>query len=284
MESTLVVGILIAAFVGLVVSWLFVAQRRTVTGPPPRAEKPSTTSAKPTESSAKKATSHHSTKARSTEKGHSQQHHPLLLNTLKGHTDAINGFCFTSNGRGLATASSDGVARVFKLEDASSKNIKFLYLNLPSGNNPTAVAFGEGASQLVVATENISGASLFMYAAAGGKAAAEAKVQGKLPPPEIKWEKHQVHDRRNIISLASASASYGSGDGSIIIASCSEGTDIKLWSAADGKCLGTADTNQLKNTMATISRDGRFIAAAAFTADVKVDDSLCYLAVCMAFC
>lgn len=32
-----------------------------------------------------------------------QQHHHLLLNTLKGHTDAINGFCFTSNGRGLAT-------------------------------------------------------------------------------------------------------------------------------------------------------------------------------------
>ena len=30
------------------------------------------------------------------------------------------------------------------------------------------------------------------------------------------------------------------------------------------------DTNQLKNNMAAISPNGRFIAAAAFTADVKV--------------
>lgn len=30
------------------------------------------------------------------------------------------------------------------------------------------------------------------------------------------------------------------------------------------------DTNQLKNNMATISPNGRFVAAAAFTADVKV--------------
>jgi hypothetical protein len=34
--------------------------------------------------------------------------------------------------------------------------------------------------------------------------------------------------------------------------------------------LGTVDTNQLKNNMADISPNGRFIAAAAFTADVKV--------------
>ena len=48
------------------------------------------------------------------------------------------------------------------------------------------------------------------------------------------------------------------------------GTDIKLWTACDGKCVGSADTSQLKNTMAALSPDGRFLAAAAFTADVKV--------------
>lgn len=48
------------------------------------------------------------------------------------------------------------------------------------------------------------------------------------------------------------------------------GTDIKLWHGKTGKLLGTVDSNQLKNTMATISPNGRFIAAAAFTADVKV--------------
>ncbi|KAI5059344.1 hypothetical protein GOP47_0025663 [Adiantum capillus-veneris] len=267
MENSLAFGILVAAFAGLVIAWLFTARRKAHSQQLPH-DTP-VVAGKLQQTPSKKPSSH-SNKPRAADKGHSLQHHRLLLNTLKGHTDAINGFCFTSNGRGLATASGDGVARVFKLEDATSKNIKFLHLNLPSGNTPTAVAFGEGASQLVIATENISGASLFMYAAAGGKAAADAKGQGKLPPPDIKWEKHQVHDRKNIISLAAASASYGSGDGSIVIASCSEGTDIKLWLAADGKCVGTADTNQLKNNMATLSPDGRFLAAAAFTADVKI--------------
>lgn len=48
------------------------------------------------------------------------------------------------------------------------------------------------------------------------------------------------------------------------------GTSIKLWHGKSGKELGTVDTNQLKNNMATLSPNGRFLAAAAFTADVKV--------------
>ena len=48
------------------------------------------------------------------------------------------------------------------------------------------------------------------------------------------------------------------------------GTDIMLWHGKSGKNLGTVDTNQLKNNMAAVSPNGRFIAAAAFTADVKV--------------
>jgi WD40 repeat protein len=56
----------------------------------------------------------------------------------------------------------------------------------------------------------------------------------------------------------------------MIVASCSEGTDISLWHAKSGKLLGHVDTNQLKNNMANVSPNGRFIAAAAFTADVKI--------------
>lgn len=43
-----------------------------------------------------------------------------------------------------------------------------------------------------------------------------------------------------------------------------------LWHGKTGKEVGHVDTNQLKNNMAAISPDGRFIAAAAFTGDVKV--------------
>jgi transducin beta-like protein 2 len=47
-------------------------------------------------------------------------------------------------------------------------------------------------------------------------------------------------------------------------------SEIKVWDGKTGKLLGAVETNQLKNNMATISPNGRFLAAAAFTADVKV--------------
>ncbi|GMP61807.1 hypothetical protein CsSME_00024126 [Camellia sinensis var. sinensis] len=104
----------------------------------------------------------------------------------------------------------------------------------------------------------------------GEEKAQETKQQAKLPLPEIKWERHKVHDKRAILTLVGTTATYGTADGSTIIASCSEGTDIILCHGKTGKILGNVDTNQLKNNMATISPNGRFLAAAAFTADVKV--------------
>ncbi|MBA0553291.1 hypothetical protein Golob_012483, partial [Gossypium lobatum] len=102
------------------------------------------------------------------------------------------------------------------------------------------------------------------------KGSTDSNQQSKLPLPQVKWEHHKIHDKQAILTLTGATASYGTGDGSTIIASCSEGTDILLWHGRTGKVLGHVDTNQLKNTMATISPNGRFLAAAAFTADVKI--------------
>ncbi|XWS77200.1 hypothetical protein CRYUN_Cryun01aG0241100 [Craigia yunnanensis] len=56
----------------------------------------------------------------SSDKDQNKRHHPLDLNTLKGHADSVTGLCFSSDGRNLATACADGVVRVYKLEDASS--------------------------------------------------------------------------------------------------------------------------------------------------------------------
>ncbi|THG21397.1 hypothetical protein TEA_008493 [Camellia sinensis var. sinensis] len=185
-------------------------------------------------------------------------------------------------------ACADGVVRVFKLDDASSKSFKFMRINLPAGCHPTALAFSDDASSLVVASQTLLGSSLFMY---GEEKAQETKQQAKLPLPEIKWERHKVHDKRAILTLVGTTATYGTADGSTIIASCSEEkamlmvyhiTEI-VWKdlyvqlsllIAEGiyleTILGNVDTNQLKNNMATISPNGRFLAAAAFTADVKV--------------
>ncbi|KAK9273364.1 hypothetical protein L1049_018173 [Liquidambar formosana] len=220
---------------------------------------------KPSRKSHSKPHSHHAS-----EKDQNKRHHPLDVNTLKGHGDSVTGLCFSSDGRSLATACADGVIRVFKLDDASSKSFKFLRINVPAGGHPAALAFSDNASSLVVASQTLSGCSLYMYGEEKPKNDNESNQQSKLPLPEIKWENHKVHDKRAILTLVGSTASYGSADGSTIIASCSEGTDIKLWHGKTGKILGNVDTNQLKNNMAAISPNGRFIAAAAFTADVKV--------------
>uniref|UniRef100_A0A0D6R247 Anaphase-promoting complex subunit 4 WD40 domain-containing protein n=1 Tax=Araucaria cunninghamii TaxID=56994 RepID=A0A0D6R247_ARACU len=200
------------------------------------------------------------------DKAQGRRHHPLDLNTLKGHADAVTGLCFSSDGRSLATACADRVVRVFKLDDVSSKSFKFLRINMPSGSHPVAVTFCKDASQLLVGAHNISGSSLYMY----GETAQKPSEGSKMPLPEVKWVKERVHDKKGILTLVGTSATYGSADGSTIIASCSEGTDIKLWQGETGKYFGVLDTNQLKNNMAALSPNGRFVAAAAFTADVKV--------------
>ncbi|KAL3649468.1 hypothetical protein CASFOL_005871 [Castilleja foliolosa] len=213
-----------------------------------------------------KSHSHH----HAADKDANKKHHQLDLNTLKGHGDAVTGLCFSPDGRSLATACGDGIVRVFRLDDASSKSFKFLRINLPAGGHPSVLAFAGDSSSIVVASQAFSGSSLYMYGEDKSKVTEEQKQQGKLPLPEKIWEHHKVHDKRSIITLVGAKATYGSGDGSTVVLSCSEGTDIALWHGKTGKILGNVDTNQLKNTMAAISPNGRFIAAAAFTADVKV--------------
>ncbi|KAF3440249.1 hypothetical protein FNV43_RR18532 [Rhamnella rubrinervis] len=122
-----------------------------------RIQKRSSKPSQPITRKLRKAHSHAS------DKDQNKRHHPLDVNTLKGHGDAVTGLCFSSDGRSLATACADGVIRVFKLEDASSKSFKFLRINLPAGGHPTALAFSEGASSIVVASQTLSGCSLYLY-------------------------------------------------------------------------------------------------------------------------
>ncbi|KAF5732955.1 transducin beta-like protein 2 [Tripterygium wilfordii] len=266
-----VLSVLIGAVIAFLFFWNYFLQRksevRSIAKPELHSDpKKHTKPAQPvSRKSHPKSHSHHAS-----DKDQNKRHHPLDLNTLKGHGDLVSGLCFSSDGRSLATACADGVVRVFKLDDASSKSFKFLRINLPAGGHPLAVAFSDDSSAVVVASQTLSGCSLYMYGEEKPKNPNESTQQTKRPLPEIKWEQHKIHDKQAILTLEGRRATYGSADGSTIVASCSEGTDIKLWHGRTGKNLGSVDTNQLKNTMATISPNGRFIAAAAFTADVKV--------------
>lgn len=94
---------------------------------------------------------------------------------------------------------------------------------MPAGGHPTAVAFADDATSVVVATNTLSDSSLYMYGEENPKVSGESKQQNKLPLPEIKWEHKKVHDKRAILTLAGTKATYGSADGSTVIVSCSEG-------------------------------------------------------------
>ncbi|KAJ7962210.1 Transducin beta-like protein 2 [Quillaja saponaria] len=266
--SIVVVSVVIGALIALAFFGSYFRKRkseiRSIADPEPHSDPKK--HSKPSQSHNKK--SHSKTHSHASDK-ENKRHHPLDVNTLKGHGDSVTGLCFSSDGRNLATACADGVVRVFKLDDVSSKSFKFLRINLPPGGHPSAITFSDDASSIVVASQTLSGCSLYMYGEEKHKPD-ENKQQSKLPLPEIKWEHRKVHDKRGILTLSGTTASYGNADGSTIIASCSEGTDIILWHGKTGKMLGNVDTNQLKNNMAAISPNGRFIAAAAFTADVKL--------------
>lgn len=224
---------------------------------------------KPSQQSSKKSHAKPHSHA-SADKDLNKRRHPLDLNTLKGHGDAVTGICFSPDASNLATACADRVLRVFKLDDASSKSFKFLKINLPAGGQRLSIAYADEKSSIAVACDTIDGSSIYMYGEEKPKGDIGATQQSKLPLPEIIWKHQRVHDNRVIITLCSSKATYGSADGSSIIVSCSEGTDIIIFHGKTGKILGNVDTNQLRNNMATISPNGRFIAAAAFTSDVKV--------------
>lgn len=268
---------LLSVLVGGVLALLFLADyfRRkksevsAISNPNPNPNIPNaaTKSSKPPVSNRKAA--HPRSHSHASDKEQNKHHHHLDANTLKGHGDSATALCFSSDGKNLATTCADGIVRLFRIDDITSKSFKVLKINLPAGAHPTAIAFSEEDSSLVVAAQALSGCSLYMYGDVTTKPSGDGKL-GKLPLPEIKWEHQKIHGLKSVLTLVAASSTYGHGDGSTIIASCSEGTDIKLWHGKSGKELGAVDTNQLKNHMATLSPNGRFLAAAAFTADVKV--------------
>lgn len=103
-------------------------------------------------------------------------------------------------------------------------------INLPAGGHPTAIAFSDDASSIVVATHSLSGSSLYMYGEEKPKTM-ENKPQAKLPLPEIKWVHHKVHDQKAILTLFGTTASYGSADGSTLIVSCSEGIYLTFYAS-----------------------------------------------------
>ncbi|KAI3991596.1 hypothetical protein MKX01_001063 [Papaver californicum] len=97
---------------------------------------------------------HSRSQSHASDKDQVKGHHPLDVNTLKGHGDSATALCFSSDGRNLAT---DTCIMVLLLD------CRFMRINLPAGGQPTTVAFSDGASSVVVSSQNLSGSSLYVW-------------------------------------------------------------------------------------------------------------------------
>ena len=140
------------------------------------------------------------------------------MNTLKGHTDAINGLAFAPGGAALASACDDRTVRVFDLRDVYAKNIPFRSKELRRG--ATDVAFGASPSQLAVLTSGVAGAA--------GLAMLDWPATGQ---PEPAWERDSTHGGQPGLCLRSVSSTKG---GAGVLISATHKTEIKCGGVVGG--------------------------------------------------
>ena len=206
--------------------------------------------------------------------GGDEASHKLHINTLKGHTDTVNMASFSGDGKAVVTACDDMTVRLFRLGEAvTSKNPHILRIPLDK-ERATGVVFsspgasGKGASDGIVTTgaSPTGETSLTRYAISATTA------------PEVKYEKKRALDGMRSISLACGGGgegvAAGAGGATIrvppIVVSSSDETELRVWAVDTGAEIARLDTLQFKNHNAAVSPDGRFVAAACFTADVKI--------------
>lgn len=186
----------------------------------------------------------------------------LHLASLRSTTGAVLGLAWSADGDALAAATDGGSLQVWRLPPG-------LDVAAPGGRQPphsshelrqgaSDVAFGAGPSSLAVLTRGEGGAPAVTLL---------TLPKGPRGDPEPAWTRHGAHAAANDGRCLEASA--GSKAGYPIIISSSNKTDIHVYSGS-GEDLGTIDTGGFENYAAAVSSDGRWVAAATFTNDVKI--------------
>ena len=205
-----------------------------------------------------------------------EKNHPLHVNTLKGHTDAVNMVAFSGNGTTVVTACDDATVRVFRLDSAGATCKAPRTLRVPLGRDmATGACFANVAALddpaatdglVAMGTSGIGETRLVRFAI--------SDAAGK--PPEVRWEKKRAMDGETAISLSCGGGGEGLGVGGAptrippVVVCSSDQTSVRVWAVDSGVEIGRIDTLQFKNHNAAISPDGNLIAVSTFTAEVKV--------------
>lgn len=190
-------------------------------------------------------------------KDESASHHPLFVNTLKGHGDVVHGISWSSDGQQMTTACEDMYVRVFDLSDVTSREPKFWRIKTP--RTPIGAGFADSKGlKISVVMRGIPDTLMAVYESVAGKNGAAATV-------EELWQAGNIHGKDPALTMRAVSPSGRPG----IIASLSTKKDLKVYNV-QGREVGVLEPNSLGNHDLAVSLDGRFIAVASFTSEVKI--------------
>ncbi|GAX85174.1 hypothetical protein CEUSTIGMA_g12592.t1 [Chlamydomonas eustigma] len=185
-------------------------------------------------------------------------HHPLFINTLKGHGDVVHGVTWSSDSKLLATSCDDMMVRIFDLSDITNREPKFRRIKTP--RIPVGAGFSDSkGEQVAVVMRGIPDTIVAMFSPTATKTLEGGTV-------EQLWQVSNVHGKEPVLQAKASCSSSGRAN---VIVSLSTKKDAKVFNM-QGKEMAALEPNSLGNHELALSGDGRFIAVASFTSEVKI--------------
>ncbi|MEW5317650.1 MAG: hypothetical protein WDW38_008932 [Sanguina aurantia] len=186
--------------------------------------------------------------------------HELFLNTLKGHGDVVHGIAWSSDGLSLATACEDMYLRIFDVSDLASREPRFK--RVKTAKIPLGVGWGDGPETLTTVMKGIPDAIAAQYGPVGGAKAGEGATFEEF------WQVPNAHGKELPLTMRSVPSSASAGRIGLLF-SCTTKKDVRVFNM-QGREVAMLEPNSLANHDLAVSYDGRFVAVATFTAEVKI--------------
>lgn len=186
----------------------------------------------------------------------------LFLTGLKGHTDAVTGIGFSKDGLLLATACEDRTVRVYDVTTCGTSPQKpgTAFRHFPMRYGVRDIAFCDASSHVAILTQGLANVAGLTFVDVSQR-----------EPLTITHNEGIFKGRATPGLVLKGSYSSGALTGAPIIAAAAPTPEIKIYSGLPGlPQLGTIDTGGIQQYAISLTEDGRFVAAATFTSDVKI--------------